>query len=114
MSAHPLASHVDVQRPHERAPDTPPRAYLFGAGRRTGLSRWRRMAALVLLFSTLVLAVTGGVLYFWHAWAAPPLGWPWRVWGNIHSVTSLFFLVGVVTHVILNGGAMLRHLGHRR
>ena len=86
----------------------PSRSVRRKGGARIG--RWRAIAVFTLLSSSVVLAVTGGIMYFWRAWGSPPLGWAWHHWSDIHSAASVIFLFGVFFHVALNAKALSRHL----
>lgn len=94
--------------------ERPPRFRAARAKRAAWTNGLRAIAALTLLSSAMVLAITGGIMYFWHVWTSPPLGWVWRHWSDIHSAASVFFLIAVITHIALNARAMARHAGKKR
>ncbi len=79
----------------------------------------RAFFSFIAFFGFICAALTGAVLYmapeggvaFWTGWMF--LGLTKKAWGNVHIVSSLLFLLGVVFHIFDNNGGLVGYMKGR-
>ncbi len=82
--------------------------------------RWRAFVSFLLLFSFLLSALSGVVLFLrpegslaaWSGWSVLGLGK--KQWEELHAVMVLLFLAGAVAHLLYNWRGLAAHCRRRR